>query len=254
MGGSCLPSTSLLPGSFSNLGIQCVKKKEIEAAIEKKLQLGIDPFKGLGRGRLKQSHSGGLRPYRCGGIQIPCGAVPRPCPVGPLTVPSPLPAAGSLKNHQEVDMNVVRICFQATYKDGSGQTRHLSPVLSEPIFDKSMWWWWWGGSWPWWGHQTPQNPPWSEMGWVVRLQQPVPRRSLAQAAGFGQGWSPVAGEGLSPVPRVGCSPASHGVGPLLEGWLGRDDADGDVPGALVVVLLSRCGAWAVWEPPRRFAA
>uniref|UniRef100_A0A8C3IZV3 RELB proto-oncogene, NF-kB subunit n=1 Tax=Calidris pygmaea TaxID=425635 RepID=A0A8C3IZV3_9CHAR len=75
--------------SFSNLGIQCVKKKEIEAAIEKKLQLGIDPFK-----------------------------------------------AGSLKNHQEVDMNVVRICFQASYKDGSGQTRQLSPVLSEPIFDK----------------------------------------------------------------------------------------------------------------------
>uniref|UniRef100_A0A8C0AVM0 RHD domain-containing protein n=1 Tax=Buteo japonicus TaxID=224669 RepID=A0A8C0AVM0_9AVES len=69
--------------SFSNLGIQCVKKKEIEAAIEKKLQL-----------------------------------------------------AGSLKNHQEVDMNVVRICFQASYKDSSGQTRHLSPVLSEPIFDK----------------------------------------------------------------------------------------------------------------------
>ncbi|XP_075302321.1 transcription factor RelB [Opisthocomus hoazin] len=75
--------------SFSNLGIQCVKKKEIEAAIEKKLQLGIDPFK-----------------------------------------------AGSLKNHQEVDMNVVRICFQASYQDGAGQTRHLSPVLSEPIFDK----------------------------------------------------------------------------------------------------------------------
>uniref|UniRef100_A0A8C0HGJ5 RHD domain-containing protein n=1 Tax=Buteo japonicus TaxID=224669 RepID=A0A8C0HGJ5_9AVES len=71
--------------SFSNLGIQCVKKKEIEAAIEKKLQLGIDPFKD--------------------------------------------PIA-------EVDMNVVRICFQASYKDSSGQTRHLSPVLSEPIFDK----------------------------------------------------------------------------------------------------------------------
>ncbi|XP_034649063.1 transcription factor RelB isoform X1 [Trachemys scripta elegans] len=75
--------------SFNNLGIQCVKKKEIEAAIEKKLQLGIDPFK-----------------------------------------------AGSLKNHQEVDMNVVRICFQASYQEPSGQIRHLSPVLSEPIFDK----------------------------------------------------------------------------------------------------------------------
>ncbi|XP_065520502.1 transcription factor RelB isoform X2 [Lathamus discolor] len=75
--------------SFSNLGIQCVKKKEIEAAIERKLQLGIDPFK-----------------------------------------------AGALRNHQEVDMNVVRICFQASYRDPAGHTRHLGPVLSEPIFDK----------------------------------------------------------------------------------------------------------------------
>ncbi|XP_034293945.1 transcription factor RelB [Pantherophis guttatus] len=75
--------------SFNNLGIQCVKKKDIEESIEKKLQLGIDPFK-----------------------------------------------AGSLKNHQEVDMNVVRICFQASYQDSMGKTWHLSPVLSEPIFDK----------------------------------------------------------------------------------------------------------------------
>ncbi|XP_064593956.1 transcription factor RelB [Zonotrichia leucophrys gambelii] len=75
--------------SFSNLGIQCVKKKEIEAAIEKKLQLGIDPFK-----------------------------------------------AGSLRNHQEVDLNVVRICFQASFRDRAGIPRSLSPVLSQPIFDK----------------------------------------------------------------------------------------------------------------------
>ncbi|KAM7026350.1 transcription factor RelB [Acridotheres tristis] len=75
--------------SFSNLGIQCVKKKEIEGAIEKKLQLGIDPFK-----------------------------------------------AGSLRNHQEVDLNVVRICFQASFRDRAGIPRSLSPVLSQPIFDK----------------------------------------------------------------------------------------------------------------------
>ncbi|XP_038195337.1 transcription factor RelB isoform X3 [Arvicola amphibius] len=30
--------------SFNNLGIQCVRKKEIEAAIERKIQLGIDPY------------------------------------------------------------------------------------------------------------------------------------------------------------------------------------------------------------------
>ncbi|XP_027286688.1 transcription factor RelB-like isoform X6 [Cricetulus griseus] len=75
--------------SFNNLGIQCVRKKEIEAAIERKIQLGIDPYN-----------------------------------------------AGSLKNHQEVDMNVVRICFQASYRDQQGQLRRLEPVLSEPVYDK----------------------------------------------------------------------------------------------------------------------
>ncbi|KAM8791037.1 transcription factor RelB [Rhynchonycteris naso] len=75
--------------SFNNLGIQCVRKKEIEAAIERKIQLGIDPYN-----------------------------------------------AGSLKNHQEVDMNVVRICFQASYRDQQGQMCQMDPVLSEPVYDK----------------------------------------------------------------------------------------------------------------------
>ncbi|ETE58862.1 Transcription factor RelB-like protein, partial [Ophiophagus hannah] len=33
-------------------------------------------------------------------------------------------------------MNVVRICFQASYQDSMGKTWHMNPVLSEPIFDK----------------------------------------------------------------------------------------------------------------------
>ncbi|KAB0398595.1 hypothetical protein E2I00_009949 [Balaenoptera physalus] len=44
--------------------------------------------------------------------------------------------SGSLKNHQEVDMNVVRICFQASYRDQQGQMRRMDPVLSEPVYDK----------------------------------------------------------------------------------------------------------------------
>ncbi|XP_021106504.1 transcription factor RelB isoform X2 [Heterocephalus glaber] len=75
--------------SFNNLGIQCVRKKEIEAAIERKIQLGIDPYN-----------------------------------------------AGSLKNHQEVDMNVVKICFQASYRDQQGHMCRMDPVLSEPVYDK----------------------------------------------------------------------------------------------------------------------
>jgi hypothetical protein len=50
------------------------------------------------------------------------------------------PPAGSLKNHQEVDMNVVRICFQASYRDHHGQMRHMDPVLSENVYDKSEAW------------------------------------------------------------------------------------------------------------------
>lgn len=34
-------------------------------------------------------------------------------------------------------MNVVRICFQASYRDQQGQMRRMDPVLSEPVYDKS---------------------------------------------------------------------------------------------------------------------
>lgn len=34
-------------------------------------------------------------------------------------------------------MNVVRICFQASYRDQQGQMRQMDPVLSEPVYDKS---------------------------------------------------------------------------------------------------------------------
>ena len=34
-------------------------------------------------------------------------------------------------------MNVVRICFQASYRDPQGQMRRMDPVLSEPVYDKS---------------------------------------------------------------------------------------------------------------------
>ncbi|KAK2510320.1 transcription factor RelB-like protein, partial [Columba guinea] len=82
-------SAGSILGESSTEASKTLPAIEIEAAIERKLQLGIDPFK-----------------------------------------------AGSLKNHQEVDMNVVRICFQASYTDSAGRRRQLSPVLSEPIFDK----------------------------------------------------------------------------------------------------------------------
>ncbi|KAM4019749.1 transcription factor RelB isoform 2-T3 [Anomaloglossus baeobatrachus] len=75
--------------SFSNLGIQCVRKKEIESAVKKRLSLGIDPYN-----------------------------------------------AGMWRHHEEVDLNVVRLCFQAWYTTLAGQRICIGPVLSESVYDK----------------------------------------------------------------------------------------------------------------------
>ncbi|XP_069799652.1 transcription factor RelB isoform X2 [Dendropsophus ebraccatus] len=75
--------------SFSNLGIQCVRKKEIESSVKARLNLGIDPYH-----------------------------------------------AGLWRHHEEVDLNVVRLCFQASYTTAVGQRMTIGPVLSEPVYDK----------------------------------------------------------------------------------------------------------------------
>ncbi|XP_072919993.1 proto-oncogene c-Rel-like isoform X2 [Hemitrygon akajei] len=76
-----------MKASFANLGIQCVKKKEVTKAIEHRLKLGIDPFN----------------------------------------------AGDSLNYLEDIDMNVVRLCFQAFIQEPYFA---LTPVLSEPIYDK----------------------------------------------------------------------------------------------------------------------
>ncbi|XP_078389465.1 uncharacterized protein LOC144671433 isoform X2 [Cetorhinus maximus] len=76
-----------MKASFANLGIQCMKKKEIGKALDHRLKLGIDPFN----------------------------------------------VGDSARCSEDVDMNVVRLCFQAFIQDPS---MVLTPVLSEPIYDK----------------------------------------------------------------------------------------------------------------------
>ncbi|XP_015196542.2 transcription factor RelB isoform X2 [Lepisosteus oculatus] len=75
--------------SFSNLGIQCVRRKEIDPALEKRRSQGIDPF-----------HS------------------------------------GHSKSIEDIEMNVVRLCFQCEVEKPDGEKYSLSPVVSEPIYDK----------------------------------------------------------------------------------------------------------------------
>ncbi|XP_038642142.1 transcription factor RelB-like [Scyliorhinus canicula] len=76
-----------MKASFANLGIQCMKKKEIGKALDHRLKLGIDPFN----------------------------------------------VGDSARCAEDVDMNVVRLCFQAFIQESS---LALPPILSEPIYDK----------------------------------------------------------------------------------------------------------------------
>ncbi|XP_059221786.1 embryonic polarity protein dorsal isoform X2 [Stomoxys calcitrans] len=76
---------------FSNLGIQCVKKKDIKAALEERERINIDPFK------TKFAHK---------------------------------------DQPSTIDLNIVRLCFQAFIPIGPRQYYKLKPVVTEPIYDK----------------------------------------------------------------------------------------------------------------------
>ncbi|KAI1893235.1 hypothetical protein AGOR_G00121610 [Albula goreensis] len=75
--------------SFSNLGIQCVRRKELEAALEKRRKQKIDPFN-----------------------------------------------TGQSKSIEDIDMNVVRLCFQCELEIDNEDRVQLSPVVSNAIYDK----------------------------------------------------------------------------------------------------------------------
>ncbi|XP_074536509.1 transcription factor RelB isoform X2 [Halichoeres trimaculatus] len=75
--------------SFTNLGIQCVKRKDLDGSLEKRRNLNIDPF--------QTGHSKGI---------------------------------------EDMDMNAVRLCFQCELEWDDGRKDSLSPVMSNPIYDK----------------------------------------------------------------------------------------------------------------------
>ncbi|XP_064159367.1 transcription factor RelB isoform X1 [Anguilla rostrata] len=75
--------------SFSNLGIQCVRRKELETALEKRRSQKIDPFN-----------------------------------------------TGQSKSIEDIDMNVVRLCFQCEVETENEERILLSPVVSNAIYDK----------------------------------------------------------------------------------------------------------------------
>ncbi|KAF4104003.1 transcription factor RelB isoform X1 [Onychostoma macrolepis] len=75
--------------SFANLGIQCVRRKELDASLQKRRNKNIDPFN-----------------------------------------------TGHSKSIEDMDMNVVRLCFQCELERKDGDRIPLAPVISNPIYDK----------------------------------------------------------------------------------------------------------------------
>ncbi|XP_075956464.1 proto-oncogene c-Rel isoform X1 [Anarhichas minor] len=75
--------------SFTNLGIQCVRRKELDTSLEKRRNQNIDPFQ-----------------------------------------------TGHTKGIEDMDMNAVRLCFQCEFEWEDGRKDCLSPVVSNPIYDK----------------------------------------------------------------------------------------------------------------------
>ena len=98
--------------SFPNLGIQCVKKKDIDESLTLRQQIRVDPF---------QSE------YSTSRIILSCN--------------QQLLLAGFThkSNPQNIDLNCVRLAFQV-FLEGNEKgafTFALKPVVSDPIFDKS---------------------------------------------------------------------------------------------------------------------
>ncbi|KAK3560674.1 hypothetical protein QTP86_014524 [Hemibagrus guttatus] len=75
--------------SFVNLGIQCVRRKELDTSLLKRKKKNIDPF-----------------------------------------------STGHSKSIEDIDMNVVRLCFQCDLEREDGERIPLYPVVSNPIYDK----------------------------------------------------------------------------------------------------------------------
>lgn len=75
--------------SFANLGIQCVRRRELDVFLQKRKSLNIDPFQ-----------------------------------------------TGDTKGIEDMDMNAVRLCFQCELEWNDGRKDCLSPVVSNPIYDK----------------------------------------------------------------------------------------------------------------------
>lgn len=108
--------------SFSNLGIQCVKKRDIEDALRVREEIRVDPF--------------GSTFLSCFFLVIFCKNL-----IFNFLTQTSLFSEGFAHRSQPtgIDLNAVRLCFQVFLEgpEPNTYTRALAPVVSDPIYDKS---------------------------------------------------------------------------------------------------------------------
>lgn len=98
--------------TFSNLGIQCVKKKDIEAALRVREEIRVDPFRSKCFFLIWLNFK--------------------------LIFKNITAGFGHRNQPTSIDLNAVRLCFQVFIdeKERGKFNVPLQPVVSEPIYDK----------------------------------------------------------------------------------------------------------------------
>jgi c-Rel proto-oncogene protein len=99
---------------FSNLGIQCVKKRDIEEALRTREEIRVDPFRSE-----KKFLKFSFKQFLTFLFSLQAGYSHRTQPAS-------------------IDLNAVRLCFQV-FLEGPQKgkfTTPVKPVVSEPIYDK----------------------------------------------------------------------------------------------------------------------
>lgn len=99
---------------FSNLGIQCVKKRDIEEALRAREEIRVDPYRSKSKGCLRRRAT--------------------------INNNFRTQLAGYSHRNQpaSIDLNAVRLCFQV-FLEGPQKGKFstpLKPVVSDTIFDK----------------------------------------------------------------------------------------------------------------------
>lgn len=109
-----------MTATFANLGIQCVKKKDIDDSLKERERIRVDPFRSK---KMKKKTFLSSKMNQS---------------VLHFFIFLFTEGFNHASQPSSIDLNAVRLCFQVFLKDPEGNNFNipLPPVVSEPIYDK----------------------------------------------------------------------------------------------------------------------